>query len=47
MGHILTMDGTLQSVSNDDFWNRGPKTLAAATYTLMSIQHNVYTLSKL
>ena len=32
MGHISTIDGILQSVSNNDLWNRGSKVLAAAIY---------------
>ena len=32
MGCISTIDETLQSVSNDDLWNRGSKVLIAAIY---------------
>ena len=32
MGHISTIDGTLQSVSNDNLWHRGSKVLVVAIY---------------
>ena len=35
MGFVSTIDGTLQSMSNDDLWNKGSNVLVAVLYAQM------------